>query len=252
LNPSGAVPDARYGGAMVYDSSTGKVIMFGGSGANGPLNDIWAYDPTANTWTNLNPSGTLPKARDATALVSDASTNKLIMFGGVGMSGQLNDTWAYDPTANTWTDLQPSGTVPDARAGQSMAYDPSTGKVIMFGGFGSASLNDTWAYDPGANTWTDLKPSGTLPPARNNFSLSYEASLDQVVAFGGFSDSNYLSDTWAYDPSANTWTDLNPSGTLPDARDGGSMAYDPTSQKVILFGGYDGTNYLNDTWAYSS
>ena len=45
------------------------------------------------------------------------------MFGG--MTGgfeadlvavdQLNDTWAYDPEANTWADLKPAGPVPVAR-----------------------------------------------------------------------------------------------------------------------------------------
>ena len=36
--------------------------------------------------------------------------------------------------------------------------------MIMFGGSERyRGLNDTWAYDPAGNTWTDLKPSGTLP-----------------------------------------------------------------------------------------
>ena len=46
----------------------------------------------------------------------------------------LDDTWAYDPTANTWTELEPSGTLPSARSGQSMTYDPARGRLIMFGG----------------------------------------------------------------------------------------------------------------------
>ena len=50
-----------------------------------------------------------------------------------------------------------------------MAYDSSSHRVIMFGGSvadGSKYFNDTWAYDPAANTWTELKPSGALPGAR--------------------------------------------------------------------------------------
>jgi len=53
-----------------------------------------------------------------------------------------------------------------------MTYDPGTQRMIMFGGaltpkdVGSPGqpLGDIWAYDPGANTWTELKSSGTLPP----------------------------------------------------------------------------------------
>ena len=28
------------------------------------------------------------------------------------------------------------------------------------------------------------------------------------------------------------------------------MTYDPASGKVIMFGGFDGTGYLNDTWMF--
>jgi N-acetylneuraminic acid mutarotase len=75
----------------------------------------------------------------------------VIVFGGVlsGSTSFLNDTWAYDPSANTWTELTPSGTLPSRRHDQAMVYDPSGNRMIMFGGFASSSrLNDTWVYTP--------------------------------------------------------------------------------------------------------
>ena len=62
------------------------------------------------------------------------------MFGGRSGSGAdsvefLNDTWAYDPVANTWTELDPSGTLPPARAMHAMACDPVANRLIVFGGF---------------------------------------------------------------------------------------------------------------------
>ena len=51
-----------------------------------------------------------------------------------------------------------------------MAYDPTSGRLIMFGGSAGdgGRLDDTWAYDPAANAWTELKPSGdaALRPLR--------------------------------------------------------------------------------------
>jgi hypothetical protein len=47
---------------------------------------------------------------------------------------------------------------------------------------------------------------------------------------------------------AQDWKLLSPA-TFPSARRGLAMTYDEASQKVILFGGYNG-NYLNDTWAF--
>src|SRR5437762_7873721 len=46
-----------------------------------------------------------------------------------------------------------------------------------------------------------------------------------------------------------TWTQLSP-GTSPPARSYLAMTYDPVSGKIIMFGGFDGRRYLNDTWAF--
>jgi hypothetical protein len=49
--------------------------------------------------------------------------------------------------------------------------------------------------------------------------------------------------SFATDP-AITWLKLTPS-TSPSPRAAMAMAYDGVSKKVILFGGYDATSYLN-------
>ena len=172
LRPSGTRPTVRADQSMVYDSATDRVIMFGGSTSSGFANDTWAYDPAANTWTELNPSGdAAARARAATSMVYDPATGRVIMFGGMTAPARFSTTpGPTTPTANTWTELSPSGTLPAARGGQSMVYDPASGRVIMFGGSdrrptASASLfNDTWAYDPTANTWTELSPVGDRRP----------------------------------------------------------------------------------------
>ena len=48
-------------------------------------------------------------------------------------------------------------------------------------------------------------------------------------------------------PTVN-WMKLTP-GTSPPGRSYPAMAYDPVSQKVVLFGGFNG-GYLNDTWTF--
>ncbi len=122
----------------------------------------------------------------------DSSDGLVIMFGGGNASAPLlfNDTWAYDPAANSWTELNPSGTLPPVRGGQAMAYDPLTQQLIMFGGFdqpgtGLVRFNDTWAYDLAANTWTELKPSGSLPPARALHAMAYDPVTRRMIMFGG-------------------------------------------------------------------
>src|SRR5262249_7846252 len=42
----------------------------------------------------------------------------------------------------------------------------------------------------------------------------------------------------------------SPTSTRPAARSGARMAWDPASQRVILFGGNTGINDVDDTWAW--
>ena len=257
LNPTGTLPPAR-STPMVLDPSTGRLIMFGGDHSDSDnLNDTWAYDPRTNTWSDLKPAGTVPDARGSPVMVYVPSIDKLIMFGGGNTSGILNDTWTYDPKGNRWTKISPSGRPPDARWGASMAVDPASGKVIMFGGATSlwpkGSPNDTWAYDPAANSWTNLHPSEPLPPARYGAAMALSPSTGRLIVFGGVGGGGTLNDVWAYDTAANIWTKLEPSGDLPHARYGPSMVYAPSLTKMIMFGGYASPTtpaIFNDTWTY--
>ena len=91
--------------------------------------------------------------------------------------------------AATWMQLHPA-TLPDARAGASMAFDQATGRMILFGGQGGAGLlNDTWSWD-GTN-WTLLTPA-TSPPTRTGATMAFDQATGQMILFGGQSSSGYL------------------------------------------------------------
>lgn len=47
-----------------------------------------------------------------------------------------------------------------------------------------------------------------------------------------------------------TWTKLSPAHH-PSARVNMTMAYDQAAKNIVLFGGYDGSQYLNDTWVFN-
>jgi N-acetylneuraminic acid mutarotase len=270
LNPAGPQPPiARV--PIVYDSAIQRVVFVGG-GLNedspDPFSDTeaWAYDPMSNTWAELEFSGTVaPPIIGALAMNCDPVTGRLIVFGGFDRAAQdtesgewvpadaMADTWAFDPVAGTWTKLEPAGTVPPARVEGATAYDPTTRRLMLFGGVvpNVEFLNDMWAYDPAANTWKELKPSGTLPPGRSS-KMVYDPSTGRMLMFGGSSEEEILNDIWAYDLTANTWTDLDPPGARPKPRVGYGMAYDASSHRVIVFGGYAfvSSRIFNDTWAY--
>jgi N-acetylneuraminic acid mutarotase len=250
--PAGESPAGRLGGSLVYLPAGGKCVLFGGwAGGTDYSDSIWSYDSAANTWSELNPAGARPAARASQSMAYDPSGNRLIVFGGFSGTSYHDDTWAYDLATNTWAALHPLGDVPAARGGHSLAYDPDSKKMILFGGYdGSAQYNDTWAYDPATNAWANLRPSGKAPAAREGQAMAYHPQGKVMVLFGGWSTTKQFADTWAYTPSTNTWALLAPAGDAPSARALHQMVYDPTVKKMVLFGGGTSSATFNDVWNY--
>jgi len=239
-------PSARQHHSMAYDSINDKVILFGGNDAVGRDDETWAYDLGTNTWTNMTPS-IQPSARERHSMAYDSINGKVILFGGNFAGGYDDETWAYDLDTNTWTNMTPPTPKPSARGYHSMAYDSINDKVILFGGYDGGSNDETWAYDLGTNTWTNMTPS-TQPSARLDTSMAYDSINGKVILFGGW-DGSDKDETWAYDLDTNTWTNMTPS-IQPSARHTHSMAYDSKHDKVILFGGWDNVVRNDETWAF--
>jgi hypothetical protein len=246
-------PTARDSHSMVWDGT--RVIMFGGYD-NSYKNDLWWYDPGTNTWTQKIAQGAVgsPAARYAYSMAWNGQ--KVIMFGGRDSSGSYkNDLWWYDPGTNTWTQKIAHGTAgsPAARYIHSVAWDPASAGVIMFGGSdGSSYKNDLWWYDPGTNTWTQKIAHGTAgsPTARAMHSIVWGGQ--RVIMFGGigsFNPPNFYNDLWWYNPSNNTWARQTTTGGHPSSRTGHQMVWDGT--RGIMYGGSDATIYYNDLWWYN-
>ena len=243
LNPPTS-PGGRSYPAMAYDSESDRTILFGGTGAR-VYDDTWAYDRNTNTWTNLVPPRR-PLARSYPAMAYDSQSDRVVLFGGTSGASDLGDTWAYDVNTNAWTDMNPA-TRPSSRGRDAMAYNSRGDKIVLFGAPDVSTLSDTWVFDLGLNRWTNKNPA-VRPPGRSDFALAYDARADRVVLFGGMAAAP-LDDTWAYDLANNTWTNMNPV-SRPSSRLRHAMVYDSASSRILLFGGSNGTNELNDTWAY--
>jgi hypothetical protein len=228
-------PQARSLHAMAYDSTRGKVVLFGGSASSGPslLGDTWEWDGLS--WMQRASSG--PSPRGGHAMAYDSARRKVVLFGG-GDNGLPGDTWEWDGTS--WTLRASSG--PSPRFWHAMAYDSARGKVVLFGGSdGGNYFGDTWEWD--GTSWTQRASSG--PSARGHHAIAYDSARGKVVLFGGLNNSGVLGDTWEWD--GTSWTQSASSG--PSARYGQAVAYDSARSKVVLFGGFD-NSYLGDTWEW--
>ena len=286
---AGAHPSARSQHGMVYEKSAGKILLYGGGSGTGSaqdgatvstsLKDTWEYDPGTHSWT-AHSTATGPGARHDFGLVWDADRKKVILFGGlqVDPAGAApvakQDTWEWDP-AGTWTERTVSGTKPSARFGHAMAYDGSRKKVVVFGGLdpsASGAKNDLWDLDPTAAAWTQrlLGSEAGLPTPRMYASLvsddskarlellagAVAASGSSSVSIAGSYAASGSNEVWELDPAPPTFTNKTLSQTLPAPRCEHAMAYNPTTHKTYLFGGYEGYSEtapsptFNDFWEW--
>ncbi len=239
--------------SVVHDAVHDRLIVFGGSRNGGNSNDTYILPLAgAPAWQLVEPVGVRPTARNAQSAIYDPLRDRLIVFGGSATSGTLGDVWALTLGGTpSWTQLAPAGAPPTARWGHLATYDPVRDRMLVIGGnTGSVRLNDVWELSlSGTPGWNQLAPSGTAPAARWGHAGIYDPVGDRIVMFGGSNLGTRYNDAWSLALSGSpAWSNLTPLGTPPSARWVHGAAYDGAAHSMIVFGGYDGTNYLSDVW----
>ncbi|TMG43443.1 MAG: choice-of-anchor D domain-containing protein [Chloroflexi bacterium] len=185
---SASSPTQRDGPAMAFDPARGRAVLFGGHDSNGRLGDTWEWDGA--NWTQI-PVTVAPHTRFWESLAFDTQRGKTILFGGDHVQpndlGESNDTWEWDGAQ--WTHDFPAA-APPIRSGQSMAYDATRGRMVIFGGWNAATspatiYGDTWELGNGIQT-----PPGTPSATLNVFglgtnfgSVNVGSAADGVAAF---------------------------------------------------------------------
>lgn len=185
-----------------------------------------------------------PSARCCMGMAYDYATESTLLFGGE----YLDDTWSF---RQGWTQLSPAVS-PSPRSGPAMTWDGAAGNIVLFGGVDSsgANLNDTWTWN--GTTWTQQFPA-VSPPGRaiDTQGMVYDGATHKVVLFGGETAAQVpFGDTWTWDGLTKTWTQQLPAAS-PSPRTA-AMAYDAVTEKVTLFGGYNGAGGVQygDTWTW--
>ncbi len=260
LTTSGTLPSARYAHSAVYDPVNDRMIIYGGLGASSErLADVWALSLAgAPAWTQLTFSGSQPNARNSHTAIYDPHHQRMVVWAGsggpVGGGPYLSDVGSVSLSGDpTWTQVTPIWTPPVARSFASAVYDSSRARMIVFGGAMSGiARNDVWTLSlVGMPAWSELVTSGTPPNPREYQSMIYDSARDRLVVFGGWDGTNhiYRNDVWALSLSGSpTWTQLLPEGAPPHSRGFHQAIYDPAMDRMVVFGGYDNTNYYNDAW----
>ncbi|KAF3219062.1 Negative regulator of mitotic exit [Orbilia oligospora] len=116
-----------------------KLYLFGGTNGLIWFNDVWAFDPRANSWAQLDCIGYIPSPREghSAALVGDT----MYVFGGRSNDGtDLGDLAAFRIPSRRWYTFQNMGPSPSPRSGHSMTTYGS--RVVVLGGEPSVQTNN--------------------------------------------------------------------------------------------------------------
>jgi N-acetylneuraminic acid mutarotase len=229
---------AEYGG-------NGKIYVTGGL-TGGTLNRI--YDIGTNSWSA---GAAVPVA------VYDQGhaywNGKVYVVGGIVGGVASSGVYAYDVASNTWS--APLASLPQAEF--DMACAAINNKIYCANGStGSDQINNLYIYDIGANSWT----SGANSPQASNFPAGTAIGGKLYMIGGGnpFAgpaarqsrkaksavDAANLplsfSDTYLYDPVANSWA---PTPSLNVARSFADAATVNTAdgETAVVVGGYNST-----------
>lgn len=243
------VDELGYGAALI-DQKRERLLGFFADG-------IAARHGNATLVARLDDLSLVPFTPNTRGLAVDTSAASVwdpVRKAVVTFGGSADATLAHRlGSSASWQSLG----LPDTDRGPAPGgiYDPSGKAIIAFGG-DFTSLGVTRLASNGGRGWEVLEASG--PDIRGEFVGVYDSDTKEFVVHGGVRDPSYpdrsavLSDVWALSLGDHpTWTELNPTGQGPGARQQHAGVYDPVGKRLIVYGGRNGETTYDDLYALS-
>jgi len=242
LRPGGARPNARFGHNAAWVPGTGLVIFAGQRGSEF-FNDLWAYDPASERWTELPDRGAVPAPRYGSCAVL-GTDGRLVISHGFTFRGRFDDTRAYDFPSGRWASVAPDGRRPGERCLHD-CFTTTVGRLVLYGGQDdrNAALGDLWSTRPDGGWSRSPDPRAA---ARRLYAVT-EAGPHAWIFGGAGRDSSALDDLWRVDRTTLEFSRVRPAGRTPPARWAGTLVTDPVRGRLLLFGGM-ARSALDDVW----
>ncbi|KAM6562125.1 hypothetical protein CsatB_022123 [Cannabis sativa] len=258
----GSSPPGRWGHTLSCLNGS-WLVVFGGCGRQGLLNDVFVLDLDAKqpTWTEVF-GGTppLPRSWHSSCTIEGS---KLVVSGGCTDAGVLlSDTYLLDLTTDkpTWREI-PTSWAPPSRLGHSLSVYGRT-KILMFGGLaksGNLRLRSGEAYtidlEDDEPRWRLLEcsaftgvgsQSAVVPPPRLDH-VAVSMPCGRIIIFGGsIAGLHSPSQLFLLDPSEEkpSWRILNVPGQQPPKFAWGHSTCVVGGTRVLVLGGHTGEEWI--------
>jgi hypothetical protein len=236
-----ALPTCVNDGFMVYRDNPGRVIFFGGvcsTIAGTPAaEEVFEWD--GSTWTKLTVLAPPPRLAGE-AVAYDPVRRQVVTYGGTTAFGSVVGSQTQIFANDTW---QVTGYIhrPRPRSQAGFETDAATNTIWLFGGLdetSSAYHTDLWGYRNGQWFRSVLGPASCNSPL-----TAFDSDRGRLVV------NCTGEETYEWDGTA--WKNFASLADKPDARSFAAIAYDPTLKRTVMFGGYFGNNFRNDTWTWN-
>lgn len=240
-----AKPRGRYGHSLAHTRDCMHTVIFGGYDGKEHMNDTWEYHVNNHTMKEIRPNGEVPPGRSLHfACMMDGI---MFMHGGRNRTGALKDTWSYDIQENRWRRLKDAPESGFDITGICMT-EPKKRMIIL----GARNITDerrnVMVYDVDADEWSTMNMTGMDQiPVRAGHKVAMVD--DMVVTWGGVNLKNvtFPRDVHLMDLREKTVRVMETRGAGPSGRYGHSLDH-VTDKKIVMFGGWDGSRFLDDMW----
>jgi RHS repeat-associated protein len=168
IETEGLAPAPRSGHRAAFDSTSGRMLIFGGDTGSLAANDVWFLTTIEGTpsWTRTSPAGVRPARRSVPVFGYSPLAARAVMAMGRGASDVLGDVWVLH---------DPIGALPKVASEQTGAAFPTTTpdtgatylwRVVARDAKGAQAGSAVFAFTPNGGPTVSAGPDRTitLPP----------------------------------------------------------------------------------------
>lgn len=224
------------------DPATGRLALVGALLPFTAASEVWLFN--AGVWAP-HPNLPVPWSPHRRATVGfDPTRQSFVSFVGFasapladGGVQSRSEAWSFDQ--NVFRPVAPQS----IRSNSAVAFDPTTGRLLTFGGnLADAGVGaETWQLE--GDQWTLLQPPVSPAPRTSAVLCAHPASRQFVLLGGGPSSTTFAEDSWVF--GFDGWNRVE----LPESfgpRSGVTCTYDEARGVLVAL-----SSTANDTFEFS-